>query len=161
MNNLTTGTKSFLGSGDGSNAQKAMRRSAKGHYYIVETKAYAGVSKKDIELRKVYAKSLVSQVLHTPIGTIRLTDKGSSKVGLTTLDEVYIIRRGVDIIGKVSIRVQTTFKGNHLIIVVSEKRIKPKETKRNTDSMRGYTKKTKTQKQRRANLNRKADTRFW
>ena len=161
MNRLTTGTKSFLGSGDGSNAQQAMRRSQKGHYYVVASKAYSPMSDRDVELRKDYARSLASEKLHTPVATIRLEPKGKPKTGLTTLDEVYIIKRGVDVIGKVSIRVQVTFSSTTMIIVVFEKRIKAKETRRNTDASRGYTKKSKTQKQRRANLNRKADTRSW
>lgn len=158
---IDNGGKTFTGMGDGSQAQVKMRRSAKGHYYVKDSRMFDSVTPRDLELRTEYARDIVAQNMRVPKESIRLTMRGEPTKSLLVTDELYHVRRGVDIIGKVAIRVQTTFRGDNLIIVYSEKRIKAKETHRNSSGQRGINKQSRSSSQQKASARRKRDTRTY
>lgn len=158
---INNGGKTFTGMGDGSQAQVKMRRSAKGHYYVKDSRRFDNVTSRDLELRTEYARDIIAQNMRVPKESIRLTMRGEPKKDILTTDEIYHVRRGVDIVGKVAIRIQTTFKGDNLIIVYSEKRIKARETHRNSSGMRGINKVTRASSQKKATARRKRDTRTY
>lgn len=131
----------------GADAYKQHRKSTKGHYRIAFMNTYENVTEKDIELRVQYGKELVAQHIGSPMDMITLEPKRvHGKQTLTSLDEVFYVRVGLDIAGKLSIRTQRTWKTNSLIIIFQEKKIAPKPPQKAFSRKVGFKKRTKSQK---------------
>lgn len=133
---------------NGKNAYKKSLSSTKGHYRVEFTRVYEGLSEKDVELRKVYGTDLVSQYAGIPTDMLTLKMKKSTgEQTLTARDEVYYIRVGKDIYGKLSIRTQRLLKGNMLVFVLQVKKNAIKSPQKAFSRNVGFKSKTKSQKQ--------------
>lgn len=132
---------------NGADAYNKARKSTKGHYRVEFSKVYENMTEKDIELRKTYGKDLVSQFIAVPedMITLKMKRKGLTQT-LTSLDEVYYVRVGQDIAGKLSIRTQRLWKNNLLIFVFQAKKVALKPPQKAFSRKVGFKKKTASQK---------------
>lgn len=131
----------------GREAYAQSRKSTKGHYRVEFTQVYDNMTEKDIELREVYGRDLVSGNVGVPIDMITLQKRGKTgKQTLTALDEIYYVKVGRDIYGKLAIRTQRLWKSNTLIFVFQVKRNAPKPPQKAFSRNRGFQKRTASQK---------------
>lgn len=94
--------------------------SSKATYLIQTSREYRDVTDSDIDLRRKYGKSLVSNYTGTDKKFIRM-DKKISTQGLTTLNEVYYIYLAGRSYGKLAISIQRTFRGNTMTFILTKK----------------------------------------
>ncbi len=137
------GTKNI--NDNGKDAYKRSRQSTKGQYRVGFTEMFERVTERDIELKHTYAKDLLSNYLKVPVDMIHLKVKRKPQQTLTSVDEVFYVKVGSDIYGKVSIRVQRVLRGNMLIFVFQEKRAAPKPPAKSYSRKTGFKKKTSSQ----------------
>lgn len=131
----------YAGTATGSTSHEKVKKSARGYYELSFTRHYLDITKRDEELRYDYAKGEISQALSIPKDMITLRKKSENQT-LSSIDEVYYVKRGKESIGKVSIRTQRRLRKTDLIIVYQEKRFKPSEVTRKSTGQRKYTNKT-------------------
>lgn len=132
---------------NGKDAYKKSLSSTKGHYRVEFTRVFEGLSEKDVELRKVYGTDLVSQYAGIPADMLTLhLKKSTGEQTLTSKDEVYYIKVGKDIYGKLSIRTQRLLKGNMLVFVLQAKKNAVKSPQKAFSRSKGFKKKTTSQK---------------
>ncbi|AHJ87177.1 hypothetical protein BCP8-2_139 [Bacillus phage BCP8-2] len=137
------GTKNI--NDNGKDAYKRSRQSTKGIYRVGFTEMFERVTERDIELKHTYAKDLLSNYLKVPVDMIHLKVKRKPQQTLTSVDEVFYVKVGSDIYGKVSIRVQRVLRGNILIFVFQEKAASPKPPAKSYSRKTGFKKKTSSQ----------------
>lgn len=93
----------------GDNPYKARRKSRKGHYNFSQSilfiENYKKLTRVDIGLREKYALSLLNKYLNIPTNQLRMFLK-EEEITASGKDEVYYVKTGSDVIGKMSI----TFK---------------------------------------------------
>ncbi|QFP93269.1 UNVERIFIED_ORG: hypothetical protein Xoosp15_4 [Xanthomonas phage Xoo-sp15] len=130
---------------NGKDAYKRSRQSTKGNYRIAFTELYERVTERDIELKHTYAKDLLANYLKVPVDMVHLKVKRKPQQTLTSIDEVFYVKVGSDIYGKVSIRVQRVLRGNMLIFVFQEKKASPKPPAKSYSRKTGFKKKTTSQ----------------
>lgn len=131
---------------NGVDSYKQHKKSTKGHYKIAFMNTYENMTEKDIELRIQYGKELVAQHIGVPFDMITLKPKRiHGKQTLTSLDEVFYVRVGSDVAGKLSIRTQRTWKTTSLIIIFQEKKIAPKPPQKAFSRKVGFKKRSKSQ----------------
>lgn len=92
----------------------------KGNYSVVESRMYEKVTSLDVDTRQEYAKSLVAHHLGSSKQGIQLKLHKQTQTS-TALDEVYYVKIFKRSWGKVSIRVQRTFKGTDLYFVLQKR----------------------------------------
>lgn len=143
----------YVGTGGSNNGDNFKRKSPKGYYYTAFVKEYAGLSERDFELKLDYGIDLVAQYKGIAKNAIQLRKK-TEKQTITSIDSVFYVRRGQDIIGKLSIRAQRRFNDRTLIFVYLEKDLKRKELRGYQPKPDSYVGKTKSQL-RKANRKRK------
>jgi len=132
---------------NGKDAVNKAKKSTKGKYHVAFSKMYESLSERDIELRFTYGKDLVSAEVGVPSDMITLDSR--RKVGkqtLTSRDEIFYVKVGTYIYGKLSIRTQRTWKGNILIFVYQSKKSHTSKTKKPFSGMMGWKKQTPSQK---------------
>lgn len=127
--------------------------SNKGYYRLAFVETYNKMTTRDVEIRQEYAKDLISIYARVPKDMIVFRKK-SSKTSLTSLDEVFYVKIGKSTVGKMSIRVQRTFREATLAFVFQEKRIRDIDSPK-TRGMKGFKSKTKAQKRKGNRNNRK------
>lgn len=148
-------TGNLMASGDGSNAVSKLKKSHKGYYKLAFVEPYDKMTERDIELRQEYAKGAISQYLKVPKEMITFRKKSTNQT-IISLDEVFYVKRGVETIGKVSIRVQRLFSSNNMTIIFQIKAIRENNNyKRNSQG--SYKKNTKSKT--RSKKKRSKDTR--
>lgn len=131
----------------GRDAYALSRKSTKGHYRVEFTQVFERVTDKDIELREVYGKDLVSGNIGVPVEMITLQPKRKTgEQTLTALDEVFYVKVGKDIYGKLSIRTQRLWKSSNLIFVFQAKKNAPKPPQKAFSRTRGFKKRTTSQR---------------
>lgn len=110
--------------------RESVRRSTKGYYVLDFTDSYTGVSERDVELRRDYAKGLVANYYNLDQRTLHLRKKSEKQTAIS-LDEVYYVKAGDKPIGKISIRVTRLFKDIAISFVFQRKRNGPNGLPRN------------------------------
>lgn len=110
---------------DGSKGVEARNKRFGKHYKVIASLSFSNISEQEIDLRESYAKSLVSNRCGIPLRQVYLELNSTTQTS-TSLNEVYLIRNGKNSFGKVSVRVQRTFRGNDLYFVIQKKRRKMK-----------------------------------
>ncbi|AYJ76343.1 hypothetical protein BSP12_157 [Bacillus phage BSP12] len=130
----------------GREAYDKARKSTKGHYRVEFTQVYENMTEKDVELRKVYGVDLVAGNLGVPVDMVTLQTKKKTEQTLTALDEVFYVKVGQDVCGKLSIRTQRLWKGSILIFVFQLKKTALKPPQKAFSRKRGYKKRTASQK---------------
>ena len=116
------GNLQALGKGS-SNQIKKERQTNKGHYKLAFIEPFSGVTNRDVEIKQEYAKDLISKYVGYPKDMIKFRKK-SAKQTVLSLDEVFYVKIGLETVGKVSIRVQRTFKANNMTIIYQEKKLR-------------------------------------
>src|SRR5699024_8398407 len=100
---------SSLDFGTGNNhTVKKQRQSYRGYYKLGFVEPYNGVSERDVEIRQEYAKDLISKYTGIPKNMIQFRKKSTNQT-IVSLDEVFYVKTGKEILGKMSIRVQRMF----------------------------------------------------
>jgi len=130
---------------NGKDAYKRSRQSTKGNYRIAFTELFEKVTERDLSLKHTYAKDLLSNYLKVPVDMITLKVKRKPQQTLTSVDEVFYVKVGSDIYGKVSIRVQRVLRGNMLIFIFQEKKAALKPPTKSYSRKTGFKKKTSSQ----------------
>lgn len=136
--------RNYTGTGGSSGAQ-AKRRSPRGFYHTEIVKEYRGLTERDFELKLDYGLDLVSTYLGIPVDMLTIRKK-SEKQTMTAIDTVYYIKRGTDIIGKLSIRAQRRFKDRSLIFVYLSKNAQAREFHKLTVQSTSYTNQNRSTK---------------
>lgn len=136
----------------GDNVKKEWE-SYKGYYVLAFTEAFDGITEKDVGIRLEYGTDLISRYLGVKKDLVYYRKK-SSKTTKVSLDEVYYVKLGSASVGKLSIRVQRTFRGINLLFLYQEKRIRDAK-KGDRGRNRSNHKKTKAQKAETQRDNRK------
>ena len=132
---------------NGKTAYQKSKQSERGHYRIEFTKAFEGMTEKDIDLRKTYGVDLVALSVGVPADMITLkAKKQTGEQSLTSRDEVFYVKVGVDNYGKLSIRTQRLWKTTVLIFVFQVKKNAIKPPQKAYSRKAGYTKRTASQK---------------
>ncbi|USL89348.1 hypothetical protein vBBceHLY2_00072 [Bacillus phage vB_BceH_LY2] len=109
---------------NGKNAIENRKRSKSGTYTPSFIETYEKVTEKDVDLRKSYAIDLTSKHLGVRRELIKLDDKRSSIVNtLTSRDEVWYVYIGNQVVGKLSVRTQRTYKGISLVFILQTKQV--------------------------------------
>ena len=119
------GTYHNIGNNYGGNlnmpdATKKRRQSKRGHYHVAFVKEYADLSEKDFELKEEYGKDLVSLHEAIPYDIINLLKKEET-ITVSSVDSVYYVREGLEVVGKLSIRAQRRFRDLGLVYVYMTK----------------------------------------
>lgn len=146
--------------GSGKEAFKKRKQGTKGFYKLAFIETYENVTENDVEIRRKYAIDAIARYVGVPNKMVSLRKKSTNQT-LTSLDEVFYVKLGVDTIGKVSLRVQRMFSRVNLDIIFQEKRLSDNsKSKRNT--MKGYGKqsKSKSTEKRRQNRGKGANGKF-
>jgi len=131
---------------NGSDAFNVVRRSTKGHYRIEFMNVYENRTNKDVELRITYGKDLVAQHIGVPIDMVTLKQKKTNgNQTLTSLDEVFYVKVGQDVAGKLSIRTQRLWKKSNLIFIFQAKKIALKPPQKAFVRSKGFKKRTTSQ----------------
>lgn len=99
---------------------EARKTSFKSNYKVVESHLYEKVTSLDVETRQEYAKSLIARHLNTNKKYINIRLHKQSQTS-TALDEVYYVKVLKKSWGKISIRVQRTFRGTDLYFILQRK----------------------------------------
>lgn len=154
-----SGGKTFTGLGDGSKAVSKVKKSTRGHYRVEDSVMFTDVSERDLELKRDYAKDLVSKSIGISKDMLQLKAKGPAVQTIASVDEVYYVKQGKITVGKVMIRQQRTFKYNNLIIIFSKKYVRAPESKAKHPVKRSSKKATKGQKRHVASKRKSKDTR--
>lgn len=137
--------RNYVGLGGTSNGHKKKRQSTRGYYHIAFVKEYQGLTERDFELKLDYGRDLVSRYTNIPAVMLTLVKK-TEKQTLSSLDSVYYVKRGVETIGKLSVRAQRRFADRGLVFVYSEKHFAPKELRRTSKGQQGFTTQSKSTK---------------
>lgn len=98
-------------------------QSKKGHYKVAQVESFEGVTERDVELRREYAKDLIGMHTNSAADFIQLRRK-ESNVTLSSLHEVYYVKIGHNTVGKISISVQRVFNKINLSFIFQEKRVR-------------------------------------
>ncbi|ALA07712.1 hypothetical protein PBC6_120 [Bacillus phage PBC6] len=139
-----TGTNNI--NSNGADAFKKSRQSTKGHYRVAFTNIFEKMTERDISLKYTYGKDLLSSYLSVPVDMISLKPKRSAVTQtLTALDEVFYVKVGKEIYGKLSIRVQRLRKNNLLIFIFQDKKAALKPPKKSYSRSGSFKKKTTSQ----------------
>lgn len=136
--------RNYTGTGGRSGAP-TRRRSPRGFYHTEIVKEYRGLSERDFELKLDYGLDLVSTYIGIPVDMLNVRKKSETQT-VTSVDTVYYIKRGTDIIGKLSIRAQRRFKDRSLIFVYLSKKYQPQEFRAHTAKPLSYTNQSKSKK---------------
>lgn len=134
------------------NTQKEWE-SRKGYYRLAFVESFNKMTDRDIDIRQEYAKDLIATYARVPKDMVVFRKK-SSKTSLVSLDEVFYVKLGKSTVGKISIRVQRTFKEATLSFIFQEKRIRD-VAKNHEKGIRGYAGKSKSDKRQANRRNRK------
>lgn len=130
--------------------------SNKGYYKLAFVETFDKMTERDIEVRQEYAKDLISTYMKVPKDLVSFRKK-SSKTGIASLDEVFYVKVGTNTVGKISIRIQRTFKEATLGIVYQEKRIRDTYTAPAVRGHKGYTGRSKSDVRQANRRNRKGN----
>ncbi|QPY77416.1 hypothetical protein ANTHOS_180 [Bacillus phage Anthos] len=122
------GTKNL--NNNGADAYNNALKKKEGKYKPSFVEPYDNLTERELSLKLEYAKDLLSKHLGVTRELIKLETKRSKKVTtLTSLDEVYYVKVGTTILGKMSIRTQRTWKSTSLLFVYQEKQVMVQEGK--------------------------------
>jgi hypothetical protein len=140
---------------NGTDAYNQSLKSAKGHYKLEFTQMYEHLSERDIDLRYTYAKDLLSNNIGVPTHMINLKPKRTESLQptLTARDEIFYVRVGNVIYGKMSIRTQRLRRNLVLIFIFQVKKISIKSPQKSFTRPMRLTKRTQSQ---RSQTNRKS-----
>ncbi|AHZ09924.1 hypothetical protein FP76_gp170 [Bacillus phage Evoli] len=120
------GTSGLNNNGADAHANALKKTTGKFRPSFVEM--YDNVTEKDIALKETYALDLISKHMNTPREMIQLEGKRNGEVvTLTCLDEVFYVKIGTSVIGKLSIRVQRSYKSRSLLYIFQERVLKDKK----------------------------------
>lgn len=115
---------------NGAEAYSNALKKKEGKYKPSFVEPYDNLTEREVGLKLEYAKDLLSKHLGVSRELIKLETKRSKKVTtLTSLDEVYYVKVGTSILGKISIRTQRTWKSTSLLFVYQEKQVTAQEGK--------------------------------
>lgn len=115
---------------NGAEAYSNALKKKEGKYKPSFVEPYDNLTEREVGLKLEYAKDLLSKQLGVSRELIKLETKRSKKVTtLTSLDEVYYVKVGTSILGKISIRTQRTWKSTSLLFVYQEKQVTAQEGK--------------------------------
>ncbi|AMW63130.1 hypothetical protein SAGEFAYGE_210 [Bacillus phage SageFayge] len=129
---------------NGRNAMQGVLKKTSGNYRVEFIEEFKNVTERNVELKEKYALELVAKHTGTSIDIIRLVPKRNGEVvTLTCLDSVYYVKIGTTILGKVSIRVQRTFRGRSIMIVYKTKVLKESGERKAYTRNDTFVKKTK------------------
>lgn len=121
-NNLTA-----LGGG-GEAAEKTKRRSENGKYEIGFTKKLDNATEHEIELSERSGIELIHLYTHVARDMIQLKQKSELQT-LTAVDRVFIVHRGKEVIGKLSIRIMRVGEKATILYVYRQKTYSHKNKK--------------------------------
>lgn len=142
--------RNYTGLGSGHSGANKKKQSTRGYYHVAFVKEYQGLTERDFELKLDYGKDLVHQYTGVPYDMLSLRKK-TERQTLSSVDSVYYVKTGKEVIGKLSIRAQRRFKDLALVFVYLEKDYAPKELRRLSKGQRkigGQTKSDKRQANR-------------
>lgn len=94
--------------------------SPKSNYVVKTSREYRNLTEEDVELRRKYGLSLVSNYTNTDKKFIRM-DKKITNQTLTSLNEVYYIYRAGNAYGKLAISVQRTHRGISMTFILMKR----------------------------------------
>lgn len=142
--------KNYTGLGSGQSGSNQKKKSTKGYYHVAFVKEYKGLTERDLELKLDYGKDLVHHYTGVPYDMLSLRKK-TERQTLSSVDSVFYVKTGKEVIGKLSIRVQRRFNDLALVFVYMEKNYAPKEIRRVSKGQRkigGQTRSDKRQANR-------------
>jgi hypothetical protein len=103
-------------------ANEKAKQKKEGTYRVSFTEVFDRVTEKDIQLRKQYALNLISTYLYAYEHLLHLEAKTKEgKQTASALDEVFYVKFGKEVLGKVSIRTQRGLRFNSLYFVFQQK----------------------------------------
>lgn len=152
---INSAGKNYTGTGGTDNGDRTKRMSTSGYYHVAFVKTYAGLTERDLELKIDYGKDLVSQHLSVPCDMVNLRRK-TEKLTVTSVDTVYYVRVGREVVGKLAIRVirglEKNSQSRSLVFIFSTKDYAPKQIRRvykGQKSITGVSKSDRRQQKRR------------
>lgn len=109
---------------NGKNAIENRKRSKSGTYKADFVEMYDKVTEKDVDLKYTYALDLLSKHLGVRREVVKLDEKRAKEIiGTTYLDEVFYVYVGSTVAGKISIRVQRSWKSITLLFIFQTKQV--------------------------------------
>ena len=115
--------------GTAGKGEQTKRHGTKGFYRVIFVQTMDNVTEKDVDLKLDYAREFIYTEIGIPRDFIKFQLKDQTQT-MTSLDTVHYVRRGKEIMGKISIKVMRIGKRTQMYFIFQQRDYRPKDLTR-------------------------------